>query len=296
MKKSVSLALATLLMLSQMLATACSDSNKQSPSSDSQQSLGPSVNAGLNDASPNGSDEDNWWQRYFWRLEGSINQKEEFGTQAGHAGMYADYAFTIEMTGGKDPVHDNSTDYAEGYYDLSVRSSITIDTDEAADNILNDLLGSDVSGMDLGIDVVLAGEYRSDIPYYIGADGFPVIPPYDEEDGMYIFPEGTEDASTGPVYVHRVPKNWQSPIKDKNRQTVQPPTSSWLMFEAFKMEYTGTSSHALVGTFGEDVNYDVLLFIVIDENYHAKIYLNLTTSVNHEIWLEGDGELVLEHT
>ena len=300
MKKSLSIAMAILLLLSQLLLAACSSDNEDAATpkkQDVQNSINPNPSAG-NDADDTDADDDEateWWVNYNWRFEGRIEQNEEFGSLVGQPGMYADYIFDIYMAGGRDPVHDTSTDYAEGFYDLAVASSIVIDTDEAADRILNEMLGGGFSGMDLGIDVVLSGEHRSDIPYYLDNEGNPVTPPYDSETETYIFPEGTEDAHAGAVYVHRVVPNWKSPIKDKNGQTVQPPTSSWLMYDCFEMEYTGASSHALVGTFGEDVKYFVYLFVVIDQNYHAKIYLNLTTSENHAIWLEGSGELILEH-
>ena len=258
-------------------------------------------------AAPNTNDKDvekndanNWYTDYYWQLKANIAQNEEFGSLVGKPGMYADYVYDISMTGGGDSIADSNMT-VEGTYALVVKSTITMDTDEAADRMLSSILGEVLSGLGLGIDVELSGEYYGGIPYYIDDNGMPAKPEYDENFEP-IWPDGKTNASMGAAYVHKIAENWLSPIIDKNGNTVQPAAGSYLMFDAFTMKYTGSSSHVLVGSFDEELAYDIYLFIVIEPSqsgimdlgdFDAKVYLNLVTSEHHEIWLEGEGTMTL---
>ncbi|MDR2035464.1 MAG: hypothetical protein LBP91_02140 [Coriobacteriales bacterium] len=239
---------------------------------------------------------DDWWVDYVWSLKATIQQKEEFGTLASLPGMYADYYYGIKMNGAYS---DSASGYpVEGPYVLTVESVITINTDEAAAHLLG---GLGLSGEDLAINAELAGVYINAIPYYVDNNGFPIVPEYDQNTWEPILPEGAQLETPGLANIHKIAANWQSPIKDKNGRAVQPPRGSYLMFDSFKMEYTGSTT-SLFGSFGEAVPYDVLLFVVIEPSgrgmdigdYQAKVYLNLTTTEHHSVWLEGEGTLVLE--
>jgi hypothetical protein len=282
MKKMVTILLALMVAL---LCASCGNA--------------PTLTSG-NTAQNNDEDEvlnaDEWWVDYVWVLTATIQQNEEFGELASVPGMYADYYYGIKMNGA---VSDSERNYpVEGAYVLSVESVITINTDEAAENLLGSL---GISGEGLGINAELAGVYLNSNAYYVNNDGFPVIPEYDQDTWEPILPEGVELATPGLANIHKVAANWQSPIKDKNGRTVQPPRGSYLMFDAFKMEYTGSTT-SIFGSFGEAVPYDVLLFAVIEPSsgtmdigdYNAKVYLNLTTTEHHSVWLEGEGTLALE--
>ncbi|MCL1802659.1 MAG: hypothetical protein FWG30_03310 [Eubacteriaceae bacterium] len=285
MKKALTFVLALLLALTQL--AACSSSSP------------PATNSGNEDEIVE-IDADAWWVDYYWKLEAKIAQNEEFGSLVNQPGMYADYVFDITMTGGGDPINDpNMT--VEGIYYLQIESTIKINTDEAADRLLSELLGETLSDMGLGISVDLAGVYEGGIPYYLDGNGMPVKPEYDQNYEP-IWPEGKTDASLGANYVNKTSKDWQSPIKNKNGTPMQPAEGSYLMFDAFTMKYTGSSSHELIGSFSEDLAYDIYLYIVIEPaqpgiidlgDFNAKVYLNLVTSENHEIWLEGEGTLTL---
>ena len=230
---------------------------------------------------------------WYWKLDATITQKESFGDFANIAqGMYADYYFQIK-------IRNASTDMEEDYASW-VESSITIDTDELADRLLSEMLGGEVSGMGLGSISELNGKFTSLTPYYLDDNGYPVTPDFDENHD-YIWPEGKEAYSQQFIYINEIANNWVSPIRDKNGQTVQPPAGSYLIYDAFKMEFTGATYHALVGSAAEDVVYDVDLFAVIESptgkfdfsDYSAKVYLKLTTSQNHSVWLEGEGTFAL---
>ena len=60
----------------------------------------------------------------------------------------------------------------------------------------------------------------------------------------------------------------------------------------------------MIGTVAENVVYDISMYVLIDPpapgldlgDHNAKVYLRLTTSEQHSVWLEGDGTLTLvEH-
>ena len=301
MKKTLVLVMALLLALAML--TACNDSvsdDSATPSNDPYSSSSPPASDSSEDEENVEIDADAWWADYYWQLEAKVEQNEEFGVLVDKPGMYANYVYNILMTGGGDPINDPTMTVA-GRYALQVESTITINTDEAADRLLSELLGETLNEMGLGISAELSGEYAGGIPYYLDDNGMPTKPEYDEDDEP-IWPEGKMDASIGNNYVKKTSKNWRSPIKDKSGATVQPKEGSYLMFDAFTMRYTGSSSHALVGSISEDVAYYIYLFIVIEPekpggidlgDFNAKVYLNLVTTQNHEVWLEGEGTLTL---
>lgn len=244
---------------------------------------------------------ESWIIHHWWALEADFSQNTEYGTLAGVPGIYADFSFYISMT------HDNAFEdnpSIDGDYQLSMESTVTINSDEAADLVLSDLLGGDVSGMELGLSGVLSGSYRSYISY-ADNDGNYTKPQFDEN-GLYFLPEGQDDNSRK-AYVQRVGPNWLSPIKDANGNAVQPAVGSYLLFEEIDMEYTGTMSQAFVGSFTEEVMYTLYVFVVIepdtpgaiiDENNlnerDAKVYINVRTANGNNLWIEGDGLLYLD--
>ena len=246
---------------------------------------------------------DDWMGKYIWHLEAIINQREDFGALQGKPGAYADYEFHIRARGTDDTISSGNQDPIEGEYRFGVEAFITIDTDEFVDHLLSEILGEEVSGMGLGADAELIGSFISDLPYYIGDDGNPKLCPFDLDTGYCIWPDGSkQDFSQNTVmYASRIGKNWQSPIRDKNGQVVQAPEGNYLMYDTFKMEFTGSTSHLLAGTFAEDVMYDVEIYAVIEPgtadmdlgDYDANVYVKLTTSEHHSIWLEGNGKLTL---
>ena len=231
-----------------------------------------------------------------WVLDATIEQTEAFEDVAVRAkGMYANYYFHIKMTNGSN---DMERDYGSW-----VESTMRIETDELADRLLSEILGQEVSGMGLGATVELEGKFTSLIPYYLDDNGYPVTPEIDEG-GNYIWPAGKEQNTTINIYMNEISKNFVSPIRDKNGQTVQPPAGSYLLYHSFKMEFIGETYHALVGSGAEDVVYDIDLYVVIetpaggfifaDHDYAAKVYMDLTTTEHHSVWLEGEGTFSLK--
>jgi len=250
---------------------------------------------------------DDWFMAHWWGLRADISQKvayEEFSNSQSLGmnmdGMYADISFKILME------HDNAFENdpsIDGEYWFLMDSTIIIDTDEAADRLLGDLLGFDLSEMGLGISGELSGSHRS-FYSYADSDGNYAKPEFDQ-DGNYIVPEGQTD---GPrtSYVQRVAKNWQSPIRDNGGRTVQPAAGSYILFESIKMEYTGQTSHALAGSYGEKEVYDLYVYILIEPDAagaaidvndlnerEAKVYVDLHTVNGNNIWIEGKGYLFL---
>ena len=307
MKKVLTLMMAILLTLSLLMA-ACSDGDAGDAGGgappDNQATTPPpeSDTAVDEEGDPiTELDADDWWLIYHWQFQGIIEQKEDFGALQGRPGAIADYLFNIKTQG--EYYHDEPGSI-DGETLLTVGSVITIDTAELVDLLLSEYLGADVSGMGFGAEfgsiTELVGSYVSNIPYYIDDNGFPVEPQHDENYN-YIWPEGKENASSGNPYIQKVASNWPSTIKDKNGQTVQPAAGSYMMYDSFIMEYTGETSQVMVGTVAENVVYNVYLFIVIGSpssgmgigDHDAKVYLNLTTSEYHDVWLEGSGKLSL---
>ena len=248
-------------------------------------------------------DVDDWVFYHWWGLDADITQLVKYSDFAGSQtldmnmdGMYADISFKIRMEH-----YDNfeQTTSVDGEYILMIDSTITIDTDEAADRLLSGLLGEVLSGMELGISGELSGSYRSFFSY-VDNDGNYRRPKFDD-DGNYIKPDDQSDhPSTS--FVLRVPENWPSLIKDTNGKTVLPVAGSYMLFENIKMEYTGFTSHALVGAFDEEVVYDLFIFVLIAPDApgqginvsnlnerDVKVYIDLHTVNGNHIWIEGDG-------
>jgi len=280
MKRFMGIFLAMAFMLSMHTAYAGSSTPDPSPV--------PVINA------------DDYWIDYYWQLEASIVQTEEFGIRAtGVPGMYADYVFNIKMTGGDDPLKNKSV--IKGQYLIQVDSTISIDTNDAVDWLFSKEVGGTVSGLELGINAVLSGTYNGGTPYYIDDEGFPAFPEYDDNYEP-IWPEGKQNASLGGLAtITKIDNNWQSPIKGTSGLPVNPAAGTYLVFDTFTMRYRGSSSQALFGAFDEDVAYDIYLYILIQPetpgvwdigDFAAKVYLEFIYNGN-ETWLEGEGVLKL---
>ena len=306
MKKIVAVILTILLIFT--LFASCAESNNNPPpdASDSgNTALGNAVNNTPDDDADDSepeeeADSDEWWQSFYWRLTTKIEQIEDFGALQGTPGAYADYYYSVVAWGGGD-ISKEEADAVTGAYAFTVESVITIDTDEFVDRYVSNLLGGEIEGLDFGADVELAGAYRSGIPYYTDDNGYPITPPIGDN-GSYVFPDGKEDESSG-GYIQRVSPNWVSTIKNKDGEIVQPKAGSYMMYEALKIEYIGTTYHDMTGTTPEDIWYDLHIFIIIDPStpgvdmdlgdYNAKIYIHLFTTEHHDVWLEGSGTLTL---
>ncbi|MCL1917734.1 MAG: hypothetical protein FWG14_05395 [Peptococcaceae bacterium] len=292
MKRTLVLVMAFLLALS--LLTACSGNTGDNVPTNTGEDV-EEINA------------DDWFVSHWWGLRADFSQNvkyTDFDSVQGmyqdlYQGMYFDMSFKIKME--HDEAFENNPSI-DGDYWLWMDSTISIDTDEAADRILSEKLGGDFSGMGLGISGELSGSYQSYYSY-TDNDGNYRKPEFDE-DGNYIAPDGQKDKN---AYVQRVAKDWRSPIKDKNGGTVQPAAGSYMLFEAIKVEYTGSTSHVLAGSFGEKVIYDLYIYIVIEPDApgadinvanlnerDAKVYIDLHTVNGNHIWIEGDGIFFLD--
>ena len=317
MKKTLTLVMMVLFTLS--LLTACSgNGGSGNGGSGNDEDVAPTDTPGspppTESAAPatGGGDieeinADDWFISHWWGLRADFSQQVAYGDFSGSQslgmnldGMYADISFKILME------HDNAFENdpsIDGEYWFLMDSTIVIDTDEAADRMLSEKLGFDLSGMGLGISGELSGSYRS-FYSYTDSDGNYTRPEFDQN-GDYIVPDEQND-NPRTSCIQRVAGNWRSPIKDKSGKTVQPAAGSYMLFETIKMEYTGSTSHALVGSFAEAEVYDLYIYILIapdatgasinvnDLNERdAKVYIDLHTVNGNHIWIEGNGFLFL---
>ena len=276
------LTLAALLLLTLALLMACRVHNGSAPP-DTQVEVPPPESES---EAPEEFDADAWYIDRWWSLKASVEQREEAGAVFGVPGMYMDFSFSINMTRALDDMYDPELKdlSVKGGYLLEMDSTITFDSDEAADLIASEMLGGSISGLGLGITVELSGHYDN-----IG---------YFDDDGNFIFIDQS--------YVQAVGKDWRSVIKDKNGKRVQPLVGSYMVFEALTMEYAGTEYHAvpMYSGFTSLENTDMYLFLLIEPDLpgidltdrHVKVYITFPDWTSQEVWLEGEGTLVFNES
>ena len=287
MKKLLAIVLTILLSL--MLLVACSEDDGSTSSSSEHnppaESTNTESNKEENEENDSGEviDADKWYYDQYWTIDAKIHQIDDVGSAFNMPGMYADYIFSIHMIKGLLSEDPSIT----GKYLLDVDSTIIFNSDEAADRLLSEAMGGlDVSLPGLGVSVEQIAHYSTE-PYL------------DENDNVVYVDSG---------YMQKVKNSWHSVIKDNGGKIVQPKAGSYMMFEEFTIEYTGSGGNLFYGASDKKTVTEVYLFVIVEpdnagtgsslSNRNVKVYITYPewTINGSEIWLEGEGTLIASET
>ena len=205
---------------------------------------------------------------WYWHLEASVNQKVDIGALSGLPGIYFTFDYDIVMNGRN--VSEDSP--LVGDYSIKIESSMAMDSNEAADFLFSQEVGTNVSGLGIGLNGSWQASYRTD---------------------EY-------------VYLQPLSPNWRGVLRDMNGNRVYPAPGSYLIFEEVTLVYTGTAAYPLY-TFDQVANQPIYLYLVIapdrlgssglDEGEHeVTVFIRYPDleGGDGDFWLTGSGTISLK--
>ena len=260
MKKLLSIML--IFILSGFVLAACSSNS----SSSAPPAIPPTATppAQSNAPEPNGEDDVTFHDAQ-WIIEARIEDKVDVGALYSFAGMYQTYVYVIYLSHqGPDPA---------GEYYLTMDYSVTLNSDEAADSLLSAELGTEISGMELGVNGVANGRV---------------------------------ELENDPLTVSKIAP--QHMIKDKNGNQVSMGDSNYFLEEKLTIPYESSGGTAIYGyNFGGPSEDVIRMFIAFEWDYNPEIddpitayylpvdvyitYPEFAAKEGHEIWHHAEGTI-----
>ena len=206
-----------------------------------------------------------WFDNRWWKIEAKHEETLEEGTEYGAPGMYNTYIFEISAANAGDFEVDPSL---EGKYALTFDFKMIGESDEAFDNLLNEMTGLDLHGLGMGVNFEISSHWQS--------------------------PQGLS-------MVQKIKPGWQGVLKKQNGTQVHPAEGSLLLFEDMNIVVAGDTDQAIIGSYFGEGETNVELYIIIppgdptdplnEDDQLVDVFVHMT---ERDMWFNFDGVLFLD--